>query len=511
MIAAGGSSKRGDLVASLNRVWKYYGPFAALKDVSLDLRRGEVHMLLGENGAGKSTLVGLLIGSHAPDKGTVSINGAPARDYSPVEARRQGINAVLQDFSLAPSLTVAENYFLGREVTHGGLLNKAVMRRTAAAAVGKLGIQLDADRRVSELSRAEQQVLEIVRALGGEPGALVLDEPTATLSHDESEHLFAIVKQLREEGWGILYITHRLEEVPRLGDRVTVLRDGQVAGAHELSSVSEGELVQEMIGRPLTTFYPTVQAHPTEAALSLIDITTADGGLDRVTLEIRRGEIVGIGGLVGCGKGDVARAIFGLVPIRSGRIEQDGRAFVPHRPRDALHQGIVYLPQDRRREALALNRSMMENLTFEVVGDRQFNRLGLLRRRSLSKLAGEIAARLDIRPRDTRKRVQELSGGNQQKVVLGRALTRERLVYVFDEPAAGIDVAARVDFYNQIKGLCEAGAAILLITSDLQELVHLSHRVYVMHAGRIAAELAGERITEEAVVRHSFGEAAEAA
>jgi len=496
----------GEPIAALDHVWKFYGDFAALKDVSLVIRRGEVHVLLGENGAGKSTLVSLLIGTSLPDRGTLSIAGQVVTEHSPARARSLGINAVLQDFSLAPDLTVAENYFLGREITRGRLLRRGEMRERARQAIGMLGVPIDVATPVSRLGRAEQQILEIVRAIGGEPGALILDEPTATLSHEESARLFHIVEQLRAQNWAIVYITHRMEEVRRLGDVATVLRDGQQTGFHRLAEVSNDRLVQDMVGRPLTALYPRIAARHGEVALEVRQVSTADGRLDRVSLAVRFGEIVGLGGLVGCGKAELARVIFGLAPLGSGEVLRNGRIVAGRRPRQMLDDGLVYLPQDRRGEALALNRSIAENITIEVLRDERYAKYGILRTGPLRALVADVIERLGVKPRAPKRPVEQLSGGNQQKVVLGRALGRPREVYIFDEPTAGIDVGARQDFYVQIERLCAEGAAVLLITSDLQELIHIPHRIYVMHAGRMVAELPASEAAEDLVIACSFGE-----
>jgi len=508
-----------DSVISVSNVWKSYGSLSVLKDVSIDLLRGEVHMLLGENGAGKSTLVGLMIGAHGPDKGQVSLHGKPVADLTPHQARRLGVNAVLQDFSLAPAMTVAENYFLGRESTSGLVLRKKDMREATRRAIAVFGVTLDVDARVSDLSRPEQQLLEIIRALGGRPGALILDEPTATLSHDETEVLFATVDKLRYEGWAILYITHRLNEVRRLGDRITVLRDGAVVARHDSGTISDDLLIREMVGRSLDAVYPALDADPGRVVLSLEGgsdargrvVLSLEGGSDArgrvvdVSLAVRSGEVVGVGGLVGCGKGELGALIFGLDPLQSGHVAIDGQRQHFSGPQDALRAGVVYLPQDRRGEALALNRSAAENMQLERIRGLAGSAFGFLRTRRLAAFVQSMMTTLDIRPRDARKAAQEFSGGNQQKLVLARALSAERKVFVFCEPTAGIDVGARVDFYRQLERLCAQGAAILLITSDLQELIHLSHRIYVMHAGRIVAELTGDERTEEAVIHHAFG------
>lgn len=501
-----GCSVENDIVVCASNLTKYYGSFVALKDVSLELRKGEVHILLGENGAGKSTFVNLLIGAIQPDEGMLLINGVLQMEYTPLRARAAGVNAVLQDYSLAPAMTVAENFFLGRELCQGPLLSKAAMQLATKAALQKYEIGFDVNQPVSDLSRPEQQLLEIVKALGGRPGVLILDEPTASLSHNESEKLFAIVESLRLQRWSILYITHRMEEIRRLGDRVTVIRDGKTVAAHIVAYVADETLIEEMIGRPLERFYPHIEGKPGASALALNGASALDRSIQDVSVNLNYGEIVGVGGLVGCGKGDIGRVLFGLKHLGCGSIVQDGEQIWLTTPRDALRRGIIYLPQDRRGEALAPVRSIGENITLEVVQGGKFTRWTLLRKSLLKAFASKLMHKLDIRPQNLDKPVQELSGGNQQKVLLARAVSKQRHVYIFDEPTAGIDVGARLDFYNELKKLCEDGAAILLISSDLQELIHLSHRIYVMHDGNLNAELTGSDMTEQNVARAAFGE-----
>jgi ribose transport system ATP-binding protein len=506
MMSAAALDAPDDSVVSVKGIWKSYGDLPVLKNVSMELRRGEIHILLGENGAGKSTLVGLMIGAHGPDEGEVRLHAQRVEGLNPFMARQLGVNAVMQDFSLAPAMTVAENYFLGREETRGPFLRKSEMRAAARNAIAALGVSIDVDSLVSDLSRPEQQLVEIVRALGGHPGALILDEPTATLSHDETELLFSTLNRLRKDGWAILYITHRLNEVRRLGDRITILRDGSVVAHYETADVDADRLIRDMVGRSLDNFYPAVKSHPGEVALALVDASDKRGRVCGVNIDVRHGEIVGLGGLVGCGKGEIGAVIFGLEPLKSGHIEVEGRRRSFRGPRDALRDGVVYLPQDRRGEALALNRSAAENMTFERIRSAEGSVFGFLKLRSLANFVQSMISMLDIRPRDGAKPAQEFSGGNQQKLVLGRALSRSRKIFILCEPTAGIDVGARLDFYRQVERLCEQeAAAILLISSDLQELVHLSHRIYVMHRGRVAGELTGDRRTEDEVTRYAFG------
>lgn len=493
-----------EAVVSLSAACKFYGSFAALKDVSLDLRRGEVHMLLGENGAGKSTLVSLLTGVNRLDGGDRFVRGRPAPDLRPSDARAAGINAVLQDFSLAPALSVAENFGLGREPLRGGLLDHGALHRRTRAALDRLGLHLDPETRVETLSRAEQQLLEIARALDGVPGVLILDEPTAALSHDESERLFRIVDRLRAEGWAILYISHRMEEIRRLGDVVTILRDGRQTGHYRLSEVTNERMIADMVGREMDHFYPQSPHRPGPVLLETRDLRA--GPVKGVSIRVRAGEVVGLGGLVGCGKAEVARAVFGLLPTESGRIVLDGQEIADPSPAGLLSRGLVYLPQDRRGEALALGRSIAENMQIEVLADPGYTRVGIVRAGRLRDLTAQLMQRLGIAPAVPGLAVGSLSGGNQQKVVLGRALSRARRVFIFDEPTAGVDVGARLDFYRQLERLVAAGAAVLLITSDLQELVHLAHRAYVMHEGHLVADLPKASLNEKTVVAHAFGD-----
>lgn len=505
-VTEGGASEPDESAVSLVSVTKRFEGVVALNAVSLDLHSGEVLVLLGENGAGKSTLVNLLIGALQPDEGTISVRGRTVSHQNPAAAREQGINAVLQDFSLAPSLSVADNLFLGREPLRFGLCDRARIGAEAKRALELLGMTIDVQTPVAFLGRAEQQMVEIVKALCGRSGVLILDEPTATLTEEETHRLFAIVAQLKSERWAILYITHRLEEVRRVGDRVMVLRDGRRIAAYRVGEVSEEQLIADMVGRPLSALYPPkAAARSSRTLLRAEGLSTRDGRVADVSLEVREGEIVGIAGLARAGCSEVARACFGLIEIEQGAVEIGGTRVLRPDPRTMLRLGMVYLPQDRRGEALALNRSIEENVALEVLASPRLSPFGIVRHALVHRDVTAIVDRLDVRPRNIHQPVVRLSGGNQQKVVLGRALTRPRLVYIFDEPTAGVDVGARQAIYRHMHELCTAGAGVLFVSSDLEEVVHLAVRVYVMHEGRVQAELAGEEIEAAAVIRHSFG------
>jgi ribose transport system ATP-binding protein len=494
-------------IVALTGVTKRFGAVTALKDMSFDLFEGEVHVLLGENGAGKSTLVNTLIGSFGPDEGTLAIRGEIVRRHSPANARRAGINVVLQDFSLAPTLSVAENLFLGREPLRAGLVDRAAIIRRATELLESLGGTLDPRAEVGTLPRAEQQLVEITKSFVGVPGVLLLDEPTAAISESEANRLFAIVDRLRGEGWAILYITHRMEEVRRLGDRVTVMRDGMKISTYAVSEVTDQKLVADMVGRDIAGIYPAKSTGAGEKVLVLGSVSSADGRVADIDLTVRSGEIVGIAGLVGSGKSELARLILGLSDTWSGTYTVAGTTVTRPNPRRMIELGIGFMPEDRRREALALQRSVEENITLEVVGTRVFSPFGFLRRRALREVAVELMDRTDVRPRTHATEVGSLSGGNQQKVVLARALTQNRSVFVVAEPTAGVDVGARQQIYAQLRRLCEEGAGVLAISSDLEEIVGIADRIYVMNGGRIHVELVGSAITHEAVVAGAFGHA----
>lgn len=499
-----GASASSSSILQLSGISKRFPGVKALSEVDFDLRPGEVHVLFGENGAGKSTLINIIAGTFPPDAGTMTFRGAPLRLTSPHHARELGINAVFQEFSLVPTLSVRDNLYLGRELKRGGLLDKGAMARGASATLGRLGFHVDPQAQVSRLSRAEQQMVEIAKAIQSDPSVLILDEPTASLTEAEAEQLFAVVETLKASGIGIIYITHRMQEIRRIADRITVLRDGQLVTTVAAGGVSEQHLVELMTGRTIEALYPTVQSNPQRTMVEATGLTLSSGRVHDVSITVRSGEIVGLAGLVGSGKSEVGRAIFGAEPILRGSVAIGGQVVSNPAPGKMLDRGVVYIPPDRRAEGLVSTRPVRENMSLAALDRPTFSRMGLLRRREERKVVREIAQRLSLRPPNVERQVATFSGGNQQKVVLGRGLTRDVQVFIFDEPTTGVDVGAKVEIYGFIKELCEQGAAVLLISSDLPELLHLSHRAYVMHRGEVRAELAGTALTEEAVLANFF-------
>jgi ribose transport system ATP-binding protein len=500
-----GSPPSGGLpLLRLEAISKQFPGVLALDRVDFDLRAGEVHVLFGENGAGKSTLISIVAGAHQPTHGRILFKGEPVTLHSVHQARGLGISAVFQEFSLVPQLTVEENLFLGAEMKAGLFLDKRVMHRRAAAMLDRLGFPLDPTARVAHLSRAEQQMVEIAKAFRSDLSVLILDEPTASLTERETERLFALIEQAKAQGVGIIYITHRLAEIKRIGDRITVLRDGKYIATLPAAEASETRLVELMTGRVITQIFPKVSYRPRELVLETERLTTANGTVRDVSIAVRAGEIVGLAGLVGSGKSEVARACFGIEPVASGHVHFLGEDVTHASPRQMLDRGFFYLPPDRRAEGLVMGRGARENIALPALHDAAFSGPLFLRRRAEKAKARALAKRLNLQPLNIERAVEHFSGGNQQKVLLAKALTREVKLFVFDEPTVGVDVGTRVAIYEFIRELCEGGAAVLLISSDLPEILHLTNRAYVMYRGSLRAEIKGADITEDRVLSYFF-------
>jgi ribose transport system ATP-binding protein len=488
----------------LEQMTKRFPGVLALDNVDFDLRAGEVHVLFGENGAGKSTMISIIAGAKRPTEGTLYFHGKAIELPSVHAARGIGIGAVFQEFSLVPQLTVEQNLFLGAELGRYGLLDKRRLHERAEEILNNLGFPLDPRKPVEKLSRAEQQMVEIAKAFRSDLSVLILDEPTASLTERETERLFALIAQAKSDGVGIIYITHRMAEIKRIADRITVLRDGKYVATVVAGDVGEDQLLQLMTGRVIDQVFPAISFRPAETMLDVQDLTTANGTVSDVSITVRRGEIVGLAGLVGSGKSEVARACFGLEPIASGRIVFDGREMTGRPPRRMLDGGMFYVPPDRREEGLVMMRSVRENVTLSSLDLPRFCGPLFLRRGAETRTARELAARLNLQPANIERAVDNFSGGNQQKALLAKTLTREVKLFMFDEPTVGVDVGTRVAIYEFIRDLCEAGAAVLLISSDLPEILHLTNRAYVLYRGILRAELRGDDITEENVLGHFF-------
>jgi ribose transport system ATP-binding protein len=501
-----GQGNRDNLLLDLSNISKRFPGVVALDSVDFDLRRGEVHALFGENGAGKSTLINIIAGMFPLDTGIFRFQGKAIARLTPHGARAIGISPVFQEFSLVPEMTVEENLFLGRELSAGGFLDRRAMRARAQAIVRELDFGLQPDSKVSQLSRAHKQMVEIAKAFLIDVRLLILDEPTASLTDSEAAKLFVLIDKLKASGVGIVYVSHRIKEIKQIADRVTVLRDGRKIRTVSAGDVSQNGLVELMTGRKIGVLFPKIEPRPGQTLLEVEHVTLTDQSVNGVSFYARAGEITGIAGLVGCGKSEIIRAIFGLKPISSGAIRVRGADVTSPTPARMMQRGVCYFPSDRAAEGLALVRPVRENISMAALDLPGFSRHQILQRRSERRIVQGIVETLSLRPPRIERTVASFSGGNRQKILLARGLTRDISVFLFDEPTVGIDAGAKVEIYELMSALLAIGGAIVLVSSDLQEVLHLSHRLYVMHRSRVVAELSGVDIREPAVLSHFFTE-----
>jgi len=488
----------------LRHASKSFGRVRALSDGELVLWPGEVHALLGENGAGKSTLVKILAGVHRPDTGELYIDGVARQFATPAEARDAGIAVIYQEPTLFHDLSIAENIFMGRQpVDRVGRIQYEAMHREVRDLLASLGVDLRAEQLVRGLSIADQQVIEIAKALSLNANVLIMDEPTAALSLPEVERLFAIVRRLRERDVAILFITHRLDEVFALTQRVTIMRDGAKVFDALTADLTTAAIVAKMVGRDLESFYPKADVKPGEVRLSVRGLTRV-GVFKDISFDVRAGEIVALAGLVGAGRSEVARAIFGIDPLDSGEIHIAGKRLAPGRPSAAVQAGLALVPEDRRQQGLALELSIARNASMTVLG--RLVRHGLISTKSERSLATQWGAKLHLKAGDPSAPVGTLSGGNQQKVVLGKWLATSPKVLIIDEPTRGIDVGAKAEVYGALAELVRDGMAVLMISSELPEVLGMADRVLVMHEGRITADIARADASEERIMGAALGQ-----
>lgn len=476
----------------------------ALHDVDFDLLSGEVHVLFGENGAGKSTLINLIAGTFEPNNGEIRYGAEPVPHLTPAIARRMGISAVFQEFSLVSQMTVEDNLFLGREALRFGFLDRKAIRARSRAILKELRFAIPSRTIAGRLSRAQQQMAEIAKALLFEPRVLILDEPTASLTDAETAILFEVIARLKKAGVGIIYVSHRMHEIRALADRVTVLRDGRRVATVQASQVSDDELVSLMVGREVEKVFPPITCNPGSIRLSARNVSAARGAVRNASLTLRGGEIVGIGGLIGSGKAEFVRALFGLEPLESGEVAVDDSVVPYPTPARMLARKVCYFPADRTAEGLALRRSIVENASVTALWTSAVSAGPFLRTTNERRLVDRIVGQLAIKPRQSSGRVSSLSGGNRQKVMLARGLSCPTEIFLFEEPTVGIDIGAKIDVYGTIKRFVDAGHAVLLVSSDLPELLHLSHRLLIFGGGRIVAELEGDTLNEKEVLSHFF-------
>ncbi|MDX3237617.1 sugar ABC transporter ATP-binding protein [Streptomyces sp. ME03-5709C] len=496
-------------VLALEGVSKSFGAVRALRGVSLRLHAGEAHALAGENGAGKSTLIKTLAGVHRPDTGTVLLDGRPVEFHGPGDARDAGVAVIYQEPTLFPDLSVAENIFVGRQPRRSfGRVDHKAVREAAAELFRRLGVDLDPEQPARGLSIADQQLVEIAKALSFDARVLIMDEPTAALTGSEVARLFGVVRSLREQGAAVLFISHRLEEIFALCQRVTTLRDGAWVASEPLDGLTEDDLVRRMVGRDLDELYPKQAAEIGEVALSVRRLTR-EGVFTDVSFEVRRGEIVGLAGLVGAGRSEVARAIFGVDRRDAGEVVVDGKPLRGGAPSLAMAAGIALVPEDRRAQGLVMDMSIERNIG--LTGFAATARGGLMSRRAERSRALDWAVRLQVKYARLADVVGTLSGGNQQKVVLAKWLATAPEVLIVDEPTRGIDVGTKAEVHRLLSRLASEGVAVLMISSDLPEILGMADRVLVMHEGRLTAEIPRAEATEESVMAAATGRVRRAA
>ncbi len=490
---------------------KQFGPAFALNGVDLDIYPGEVHALMGENGAGKSTLMKILSGAHSCTAGTIEVNGGPALISGPTDAKRLGISIIYQELALAPNLTVAQNMVLGQEKARFGFVDRNATITACRKALDELDVDFSPTDKVASLSLAQRQQVEIARALLSDCRILVMDEPTTSLSSRECERLFAIVRKLRAQGLAIIYISHRMDEVYDLADRVTVLRDGRYVGSVTRADLSEERLVQMMVGRDLSSFYQKDRNASYAPGATLLSVRNLRDGakVKDVSFDLRRGEVLGLAGIVGAGRTEFARLVYGASRVTGGTMLLDGEPIEIRSPLDALQAGIAYLTEDRKHDGLFLDMSVSANVNIAAIGDDSKACAFLDRTKEKSRTAGAIRE-MKIALSGPQINVGALSGGNQQKVLLARLLqTRPKLI-ILDEPTRGVDIGAKSEIYRIIETLAHNGTGVLVISSDLPELVGITDRVVVMRDGRIEGEVGGSTgtpITSEKIIAIATGTA----
>jgi len=485
-------------ILELKNISKSFSGVEVLHNVSFELRPGEVHALLGENGAGKSTLVKIITGVHYPDKGEILLNGEPVHFSDARESRQAGIAAIYQELSLFPDLDVAENIFAGRQpVTLGGRVDWRKLYAEAGKLLESLGVKLDLKQKARTLSIAQQQMVEIARAFSINAQILIMDEPSSSLTLHEVDDLFRLVRRLRAEGTAIIFISHRLEELFSLADRVTVLRDGSYVDTRSMKDVTRDDLIRMMVGRTITNLFPKQDVQAGDVVLKVENLTRA-GSFQDVSFELRRGEILGLAGLVGAGRTNVARAIFGVEPASGGRIQVEGRDVVITSPQQAIGLGLAYVPEDRQLHGLIPAMSLTPNISLPMLD--HYAQLGWLRDKSERKSAYDAALQMEVRANNIWQLARELSGGNQQKVVLAKWLSTNPGILILDEPTRGIDVGTKAAVHGLMSKLASEGMAILMISSELPEILGMSDRVIVMREGHVTGHFSRAEATQEMII-----------
>jgi len=485
-------------ILELKKISKSFSGVEVLHEVAFSLRPGEVHALLGENGAGKSTLVKIITGVHQPDHGEILLNGVPVHFNDTRESRKAGIAAIYQELSLFPDLDVAENIFVGRQpVTAGGRIDWKKLYKEAEQLLSSLGVHLDMKQKARSLSIAQQQMVEIARAISINARILIMDEPTSSLTLNEVAELFRLVHRLREDGTAIIFISHRLEELFEIADRVTVFRDGSYIDTRSMQDISRDELIRLMVGRTISKLFPKQDVEAGDVILQVENLSRT-GAFENISFELHKGEILGMAGLVGAGRTNVARAIFGVEPPTSGRILIEGRKVMITSSRKAKELGLAYVPEDRQLHGLIPAMSITSNISLTMLEDYAWR--GWLRDEVERKAAYAGARQMEVRASHIWQNARELSGGNQQKVVLAKWLSTKPRILILDEPTRGIDVGAKAAVHALMSKLASEGMAILMISSELPEVLGMSDRVIVMREGRMTGHFTRAEATQEKII-----------
>ncbi len=485
-----------DSLLVMKGITKYYPGVVALKDVDFDLRRGEIHALLGENGAGKSTLIKILSGCIKRDAGDVILNGTSIKDLDPRLSEDMGIGVIYQEFNLIPYLTVLENLFLGKEVLKYGFRDVSFMQKKAKKVFDMMGVELNLKEQVMNLSIAQQQLVEIAKSLLKEVKVLIMDEPSAPLTDIEIKKMYNIMRTLKRQGVGIIYVSHRLEEIFEITDRVTVFRDGRYIKTMDTSETSQEELIKLMVGREIHGYYPKADYEAGEEVLRVENLTNKK--VKDVSFSVRSREILGIAGLVGAGRTETVRAIFGADPILSGKVFIHGKEIRLLSPAKTIKEGIALIPEDRKQQGLLLNLDVRNNISFAIL--KGLSKWGIIKKKREDKLIGAQIKDLQIKCVNDKQLVSNLSGGNQQKVSLAKWLATKSDVLIIDEPTRGVDVGAKHEIYEHLRNLAKSGKAIIMISSDLPELMNVSDRIIVMREGVIKGELMASQCTQESIL-----------
>lgn len=489
-------------VLELKNITKEYPGVKALDNISVQFYPGEVHALMGENGAGKSTLIKTVSGAIQPNAGKIYFEGREYDHMTPALSQRLGIGVIYQEFNLVPELSIAENIFLGHKLKKGLTIDRKLMNKKAKEIMDGFGIEIDVTQPVKSLTVAYQQMVEIAKTISGEVKVLIMDEPSAPLTTREIEAMFGIVNRLKEKGVSVIYISHRMEEIFRISDRVTIMRDGQYIGTKLTKDTSRPELINMMVGRTLEEQFPSVERKIGEVALEVKHLYT-HALLRDVSFYVRKGEILGLAGLVGAGRTETARAVFGADPIAKGEIWINGKEVQINSPKDGIGEGIALIPEDRKKHGALLEMSIRENISFISIKD--ISKGTIVSKRKDQELSGQFIDRLRIKTPSMEQLTKNLSGGNQQKVVLAKSLAGKSNIIIFDEPTRGIDVGAKQEIYVLMNELAAEGMAIIMISSEMPELLGMSDRIVVMHEGEVTGELSKEEATQAKILDLASG------